>query len=959
MLKYSFLFLFLFNSILFIAQDSIKVSLSGTIKDSESGEGLIGAVIMVKPGIGTVADLDGNFSIKLPKGDYNIEVSMLGYGKFNQKVKLYSNKKIEVKLENAVLDEVEVVANMAQIRETPVAFSSISATKIQEELGGKDISMIANTTPGAYATSQGGGAGDSRVTIRGFDQRNIGVLVDGIPVNDMENGQVYWSNWDGLKDITKSMQIQRGLGASKLAISSIGGTMNFITNGIEGKQQTVVKKEWSNNRGNVIGLAHNSGLINNKWGFTLAGTYRNGDGWAEGTWYNAYSYFAKVQYMPNSRHIISIGVNGAPQSHGSRSSKMPIAVYDREYAAKLGVNIDDAYWANMKGVGYTTKHQGDRDLRWNGDQGILDKTTKFNDKVNVFHKPLFNLNHFWKISEKTTLSTVVYASYGKGGGTGFVSSVTTRDTVTGYYIRTSPPVNGSTSIFPGERKSSNVIMLRNNNHKWYGVLSTATSKLNKLFTVTYGVDLRYYKGEHYNTVYDLLGGDYYNETVTSTTLINPLSDYKDLKANAKRKNDLFGAKWESQVKWGGVFGQLEIKKGKWTGFFTATGSISSYNRVDYYRKKDLVIAGRTFEQAIQSGETFYFNGIDNITAVRGSTISVNGDTTFIKNSGASPKAFILNATAYDIDSKESRASNTGWVDQLGYTVKGGANYNINDHHNVFANVGFMQIPQRLDNTFSFANKLIKGFKPQYIQSFELGYGIKYSRISGSINAYYTAWQNQPQPSRSDIEGNLFVSNGIDVIYKGFEFEGTYKPIRQIEIEGILSLGDWRYNSEGVIYSYNNEGDIRDSIVYNAKKVHVGNTAQNQIGLAVRYMPFKGFYIKPRITRFDKNYANINILDLNNNKTKDPVTKELLDNRGRESWRLPAYYLCDLSAGYEFSFKVFKINLYTTVNNVLNLRYITDADNNRATQNSVGFDAESASVFFGAGRTFIIGTKLTF
>ncbi|MDF2453479.1 MAG: TonB-dependent vitamin receptor [Bacteroidota bacterium] len=135
MLKNSFFFLFIFTSVFLKAQDSIKVTLSGSIKDSESGEGLIGAVIMVKPGIGTVADLEGNFSINVPKGDYNIEASMLGYRKFNQKIKLYSNKKMDVKLENAVLDEVEVVANMAQIRETPVAFSSISATKIQEELG--------------------------------------------------------------------------------------------------------------------------------------------------------------------------------------------------------------------------------------------------------------------------------------------------------------------------------------------------------------------------------------------------------------------------------------------------------------------------------------------------------------------------------------------------------------------------------------------------------------------------------------------------------------------------------------------------------------------------------------------------------------------------------------------------------------------------------------------------------
>lgn len=956
MLKSKLLFVFIICAVILKAQDSSKVILSGSIKDSETGEGLIGATVLAKSGVGAIADLDGNFILKLNKGEYNIEISMLGYRKYSQKIKLYSNKKIDVKLENTTLDEVEVVANVAQIRETPVAFSSISSTKIQEELGGKDISMIANTTPGAYATSQGGGAGDSRVTIRGFDQRNIGVLVDGIPVNDMESGQVYWSNWDGLKDITKSMQIQRGLGASKLAISSIGGTMNFITTGIEGKQQLVVKKEWANNRGNVMSLAYNSGLINNKWGITLAGTYRNGDGWAQQTWYSAYSYFVKVQFMPNPRHIISLGVNGAPQSHGSRSSKVPIAVYDREYSAKLGVPQDTTLWKNgINGLGYTTETQGDRDLRWSADQGVLDKATLFNDKINVFHKPLFNLNHFWKISEKTTLSTVVYASLGTGGGTGLYSSLTTRDTLTGYYVKLSPPTNPqNVSFHPGEKRSTNFIRMQNNDHKWVGALSTATSKLSKQFTLTYGIDLRYYIGHHYNTIYNLLGGDYYEESGTNK---NPNIDYQDRELHVKRKNDIYGANWKSTVKWAGLFGQVEFKKDKWSAFFTATGSKSAYNRVDYYRKKDLVIDGHTFQQAIQYGETLYWNGDQQVLAQRQSTITTNGDTTFIKNPGSTSKTPILNATGYDINSKEARDANTGWVYQIGYTIKGGANYNINDHHNVFVNIGVMQIPQRLDNTFNFSNYVINGFKPQYIQSYEAGYGIKYNRFYGSFNAYYTSWQNQPQASRTDPNtGALYVSNGIDVIYKGVEFEGIYKPIKQIELEGVLSFGDWRYNSGSEIYAYNSDNVIVTSLTYDAKGVHVGNAAQNQVGLGIRYMPFKGLYIKPRFTRFDKNYAGFNAMDLNN---KPDATGKIIDNRGRESWKLPAYYLIDFSAGYDLPFKAFKLNIYTTVNNILNLRYITDAQNNGAFQNSSGFNAASASVFFGVGRTYTIGTKLTF
>lgn len=911
MLKNSFLVVLMFCALVFKAQqDSSLVTLSGSIKDSETGEAMIGAAVVVKTGVGTIADLEGNFSIKIPKGEYKVEVSMMGYGKYSQKIKIYANKRIEVKLESTTLDEVEIVADVAQVRETPVAFSSISATKIQEELGGRDISMIANTTPGAYASSSGGGAGDSRVTLRGFDQTNIGVLVDGIPVNDMENGQVYWSNWEGLRDITRTTQIQRGLGASKLAISSVGGTMNFITTGIEQKQQISVKKEWGNNNRNVMSLAYNSGMINNKWGITLAGTYQSSDGWVERTWNNAYSYYAKVQYMPNQRHIISLGVNAAPQSHGQRTTKVPIAVYDKKYADKLGINTDSVLRSiGSGGTKYTTITQGDRGMRWNPDQGLLNGTT-INDKVNYFNKPLFNLSHFWKISEKTTLSTVVYASFGKGGGTSYTPSLTNRDSVTGYYLVQSKYDANSTFIDASysetEHKSTTILRSSNNNHQWYGLLSTATTKLNKLFTLTYGIDLRYYHGYHNYTVYNLLGGDYYVEGGSNK---NPNLDPLVKSNFVKKEGDVFGSNYDGLVKWGGLFAQGEFKKDKWTAFLTASGSYSGYNRIDYYKKKDLVLS-----------DTTYHNYVGYNTVV------------------------VHNGQTYDFNSAEVRTATTGWKWQLGYTLKGGANYNINDHHNAFVNIGVMQIPQKFANVFTFSNEVAKDFKPQYIKSFELGYGAKYGKFFANVNAYYTTWENQPQATITGLDGETYNINGVDLIYKGIEFEGTYKPIKQIEIEGVLSLGDWRYNSGGTVYAYDQNGVIQNTLEYHAVGVHVGNAAQTQVSGAVRFMPFKGFYFKPRYTHFDKYYANFKPTDLD------------AGHANQESWKMPGYGLYDLSTGYVIPFGKFTINLYATVNNVLNTVYINDAQNNGIGGN---FDATSATVFFGVGRTWVFGTKLSF
>ena len=131
-----------------------------------------------------------------------------------------------------MLDEITVVSDVIDVavaRETPVAVSTISPSDISLKVGNMEFPEIMNTTPGVYATKQGGGYGDSRISLRGFDQTNTSFLINGQPVNDMENGRLYWSNWQGLTDVASGIQIQRGLGASKLAVPSVGGTISIFT----------------------------------------------------------------------------------------------------------------------------------------------------------------------------------------------------------------------------------------------------------------------------------------------------------------------------------------------------------------------------------------------------------------------------------------------------------------------------------------------------------------------------------------------------------------------------------------------------------------------------------------------------------------------------------------------------------------------------------------------------------
>ena len=223
----------LFLALFFIAATVIgQTKISGTIVDG-SNEGLPGASVVIKGTTnGTETDFDGKFMLTASTESGTVIISYLGFKTMELAFTSSGDLgNIKLKEDGNILEEVVLkgIVDIAKDRQTPVAKSTIKAAEIQDKLGSQEFPELLNTTPSVYATKSGGGFGDARITIRGFAQENVAVLINGVPVNDMENGKVYWSNWAGLSDVTTAMQVQRGLGSSKLAISSVGGTINIIT----------------------------------------------------------------------------------------------------------------------------------------------------------------------------------------------------------------------------------------------------------------------------------------------------------------------------------------------------------------------------------------------------------------------------------------------------------------------------------------------------------------------------------------------------------------------------------------------------------------------------------------------------------------------------------------------------------------------------------------------------------
>lgn len=790
------LFLLLLLSLPVAAQ--AQGSLWGRVSDELSGDALPGAQLII--GNQTFkADNNGLFRAQTANGYRLVVVKHPGYRNDTFEVQVDGETRVDFTLEpqSRDLDAVKITASIAGKRKTPIAFSNMTGRKMSELLGSQDMPMALNYTPGVYATQQGGGAGDARITIRGFNQRNIAVMIDGIPVNDMENGQVYWSNWFGLADVTALTQVQRGLGSSRIANPSVGGTMNIITKGITSKPGARISTQIGDSRFRSTSFALNTGRLKGDWGLVLAGTMRQSNGYVDKLYDQMYSYFLKAEKNINAFHTVSFTVIGAPQSHGQRSFRARLPVYDAGYAAELGIDTVISNSARNMGRRYN-QHWGWLD-RYNingpGDTVFAGKEA-LNERENMFHKPQAYVKHTYTPNKRLLITTTVYASYGRGGGTSArgVAQVPFANGNFNFQDAYHQNVYGSAFVSPidpdyseTEKKSRSIISRAVNNHNWFGALSTFQYKLKANMNLSGGVDLRTYRGIHYREVHDLLGGDYYRPDGRE---LYPLA-----KSPLYRKGDIFGYYNEGYVRWGGAFAEWEYSHKKFSTFANLSFTRSNYQRRDYFKA----------------------------------------------DADGNPAA-------------------TPWIGYTGYTAKAGFNRNFSRKVNAFVNVGRLVRPQRFNNVFDNQNRLVQGVKNEEVQSVEGGVGFKSRYFSTDLNLYYTTWLNKPVdnlPSYIDPDGNQFSYNinGLKARHKGIELSAALKPVSWISWEVAATIADWIWNSGSVAEVRDDNGNTIARVDFSAVGVHVGDAAQQQFSSLLRIEPVKGAYLTPSLIWFGKQFAD--------------------------------------------------------------------------------------------------------
>jgi hypothetical protein len=844
-------------------------------------------------------------------GGYNANINMIGFEPISEQVTINKSTIIRTIVlgDNQEFEEVKVIGNLVNEGNVPVAVTKISLQKIAEELGSRDLPMLLNGTAGVYATTQGGGDGDARINVRGFDQRNVGVMIDGVPVNDMENGAVYWSNWFGLDAITAQMQVQRGLGATKIAMPSIGGTINIITQGIGNKKGGSFKQEYGT--GNLLrtNFSYNTGMTKKGWGLTVSTSYKQTNGWVYGTPSQGFFGYLKVSKKIKS-HLITLSGFAAPQQHGQRSYNQAIQYWDKDAARELGTSIDTNINLFDMGVRYN-QHWGYRTN--NGKKELL------NERLNFYSKPQLTLKDFWKVNEKLSISNLAYVSIGRGGGTSiYNSSALLRDSNNLIDWDLMEQYNKVNSLFgtpntdaqyhPTEIKSSQILLASINNHFWVGYLGQFNYELSKEFEFSGGIDFRYYEGRHYQVVHDLLGGDYYVDNANKNA-ISPMKRVGD-----KIAKNSFNADRSGLVQWTGAFGQMAYTGDKLSFFVNVTGILNGYKGIDYFQKRVLEIGDTTLR--IGAGDTIQYQG-----------------------------------NTYTSSSKGLKNDQTDWMFLPGYTLKGGVAYRVFENASAYVNLGYLNRTPQFSNVIDNNTNAFFGILTnELILALEGGLNYADKKFGINLNGYATNWKNKPfpygvpVPDPNDPTESIRVNiNGMDAIHLGGELDIAYNITKKISAEFMVSYGNWYWNSGKTVLIPQYDSLL---ITFDAKGVHVGDAAQTALSASIRYEPFKNFYVKVQSQYFDRYYSNF-----------DPFTLQGA-NAGRESWVMPSYFLLNLFAGYKFPLKTTTLIASGSITNLLNTRYISDATNN-ANDNYNNFDAQSASVMFGGGLRFNVSLGIQF
>jgi iron complex outermembrane recepter protein len=425
---------------------------SGHVYDSVTNKPIIGANIIIG-NTGTTTDEFGGFNINT-SDQSRIKIVMIGY---ESKTIDYIYDKSEIYLKPAVLKgiPIEVVATRVIPGVTPVAYSNLTSKDITSHYSVEDVPMVLSTEPGIHAYSESGnGTGYSYVSIRGFDQGRIAVILDNVPLNDNESHQVYWVDHGDILSEASDVEIQRGIGNSLYGAAAFGGSINIQTKIVSPYEKLIV--------GGLRGSFD-----------TYKGSIKYSSGDRFGKHWNLTS------------RVSSIKSDGYRDDSNSKQTAFSLGIEHRtknitnQFRALLGKEISQLQWD-----GISKDMLDDRELR----TGKMDWTVPF---IDDFFQQIYSLNTRLKFGNHFSIHNVVYAVLGSGF---YEVEKYDKD-----YYSYNLDINNEFTDEEELGLEANFLRRKWIQNRYYGIVPTITFNYGN-FRTDFGIESRIYTGKHFGEV---------------------------------------------------------------------------------------------------------------------------------------------------------------------------------------------------------------------------------------------------------------------------------------------------------------------------------------------------------------------------------------------------------------------------------------------------------------------------
>ncbi|PJB14060.1 MAG: hypothetical protein CO118_10670 [Flavobacteriales bacterium CG_4_9_14_3_um_filter_32_8] len=802
---------------------------------------------------------------------------------------------------------------------------STSLDVLDDEAETQDVSGLLQSSKDVFSNIAGFNFSAARYRVRGYDSENFNVSMNGVTLNNPENGRAIWAFWGGLNDITRYQESKAGISASSYNFSAIGGFSN-----IEGRASSIRKgTRISYALGNIsythrVMATYATGMMSN--GFAVAASVSkrwSDEGYVDGTFYNGGSYFLSLEKKINNKHSLGLVAYGAPTIQG-KSSISTQETYDL-----TGNNHYNSYWGYQNGE-------------------------KRNSRIRNNHEPEIILNHYFDVNEKTKITSSLYYAFGKEGNTrlNWYSAADPRPdyyrNLPSYYdypggeamfeqltalwqandpattqldfdqmyfansknLYTQTNVDGIADNNVTGNRAKFIIEEARRDISHYGFNTVVSHKKNDHLMLTGGLTISKYKSNNYKLMNDLLGADFWVDVdqFAERDFADSSAAQSDINTpnHLVREGERFGYDYDINIDTYSGFGQVEGTTAKIDWFAAISLSSTSFWRTGNMQ-----------------------NGL------------------FKDNSlGDSEKQSFMN-----------------------YGIKAGAVYKISGRHLLRVNGAYQTRAPFSQNAFVSPRtraEVVPNLQSEKLMSGDFSYIVRYPKIKTRATVFYTTIKDKTW-SRSFYHDELntyvnYMMTGVDQLFMGVELGAEASITSTIKATAAFAKGQFLYDSRptATIVQDNSTELLAENKTIYFKNYKIGGIPQTAASIGLEYRSPKFWFVGANFNYFADIYLDVNPdrrteEALANYVTSDPQVDEVVDQT-----KLNNDYTVNVFAGKSWRIKnKYYLRLNVNVNNVLNNTDFETGGFEQLRYDQTNIDKFPPKIGYMLGRTYFAMVSFSF